>query len=59
MKNSKADKKRFANSNHESNELKFLKNFTQYIFLGHKKFPANPISYNPKIRHSIQTQNNF
>jgi hypothetical protein len=59
MRNLKADKKRFASSNHETTEINYPKNVTQFIFLSHKKFPAHPISYNPKFRLSSKPQNNF
>jgi hypothetical protein len=59
MKNSKADKKRFASSNHETTELNFLKNATQCIFLSHKKYFNRFTSYNPKFRLSNKPQNIF
>jgi hypothetical protein len=59
MKNSKVDKKRFANSNHETTELNFPKNVTQCIFLSHIKDNPHPISYNPKFGLSNKLQNIF
>ncbi len=59
MRNSKADKRHFASSNHETAELDFPRNVFQCISLPYKKHLLLTNFYNPNFQHTIKTQNTY